>query len=432
MAPQPERDPLTLRFRDAALERTFQAEAGAGLLPQLRLGLVVAIVLWAVAGVLLPRFAPLSRPTAAMVAGAMIVINAVGLALTARRATLDELQTIGVAVNTAAGLAVLALAYAGSAIDRYALPGLMLISVFAFIVLRLRFVAAFAAAAMYLAAFTAIVLLAEERSRFVIDLFILYSTTGAAATGSYFLEAANRDLFAQRERIAEQEQLIRAEKIKSDRLLRNILPEALASELREDARRAPVSVAAATVLFADLVGFTPLTERMPPEATAAMLNDIYSAFDDLTVRHGVEKIKTIGDSYMLVGGVPQACDDHAERVVATGLAMLEVVETYAARSATALALRVGVHSGPLVAGVIGKSKFSFDLWGDTVNTASRMESHGVAGAVQVSEATLALLGGRFDAEPRGDIELKGKGRTRAFLIRRRSEQTLRGEISPRA
>jgi adenylate cyclase len=410
------RDPITLRFADSELERRFQVAAGASFVPQFRLGLVVATGLWAAAAFLLPLFTPVDPWLARGIVAAMVFANAVGLSLARPTDTLDRLQAIGVALNMLGGLAVLGLAVAASQIERYATPALMLISIFAFVVLRLRFVAALAASAVYLGAYTAVALLAAHPRALVVDLFILYSAVGAAAAATYFLESASRELFAQRELIAAQEQAIRSEKAKSDRLLRNILPDAVAAELREEERSVAVSYPAATVLFADLVGFTPLTERMPPEATAAMLNEVYSAFDDVARRHGVEKIKTIGDSYMLAGGVPEPCTDHAARVVTAGLAMLEAVGAYAARSGTGIALRVGVHSGPLVAGVIGKAKFSYDLWGDTVNTASRMESHGVAGAVQISEATRQRVANLFEVTPRGEIEIKGKGRMPAFLV----------------
>lgn len=412
-----QRDPLTLRFLDEALERRFQIEAGATFAPQFRLGLFVAILLWGFAAWLLPRSTPIDPVLARSVATGMILANALGLALARPGDTLDRLQAIGVAMNTLAGLVVLVLAVAGDSFERYATPALMLISVFAFVVLRLRFVAALAASIVYVAVFTLVVLRSGRPQAFLVDVFLLDSAVGAAAAATYFLERASRELFAQRDLIAAQERALRAEKAKSDRLLRNILPESIAAELRENGHAVAVSHPAATVLFADLVGFTPLTERMPPEATAAMLNEMYSAFDDLTRRHGVEKIKTIGDSYMLVGGVPEACDDHAERVVAVALAMLDVVRDHAARTGNGIALRVGLHSGPLVAGVIGTTKFSYDLWGDTVNTASRMESHGVAGSVQISEATRRLVEGRFELEPRGEIEVKGKGRMATFLVR---------------
>jgi class 3 adenylate cyclase len=176
---------------------------------------------------------------------------------------------------------------------------------------------------------------------------------------------------------------------------------------------------AATVLFADIVGFTPLSERLGAQRTASVLNDLVSRFDELATGFGLEKIKTIGDAYLVVGGVPEVLPDHAVRVVRTGLAMSEFAASYAGASDLTLALRIGVHSGPIVAGVIGQTKFAYDVWADTVNVASRLETARVPGEVQASEATVALLGDLFEIVPRGAIELKGKGAVPAYLVRAR-------------
>jgi class 3 adenylate cyclase len=172
-----------------------------------------------------------------------------------------------------------------------------------------------------------------------------------------------------------------------------------------------------TVLFADIVGFTGISGRMGPEETVSMLNELFSRFDELATRHGLEKIKTIGDAYMAVAGAPEAAPDHERRAIAMGLDMLGVVAGFAASEGRPLGLRVGVNSGPVVAGVIGRMKFSYDLWGDTVNVASRMESQGIEGAIQVTEATMRALGEGLAAEPRGEIDVRGKGPMRTFLIR---------------
>ena len=286
------------------------------------------------------------------------------------------------------------LVVAAGAAERYAVPALMLISIFAFVVLRLRFVAALAAAVVYCAAFAALALAQREPRAFVLD--GLLSAVGSALAATYLIEGADRDLFLQRERLAEQDAALRTEKAKSDRLLRNILPEAIIGELREAEHAVARGTDQATVLFADLVGFTPLIERMPPAKTAQMLNELYSEFDDASRRIGVEKIKTIGDSYIAAAGVPEPCADHAARAVRLALEMLDIVRRRRERLGGELTLRIGIHSGPVVAGVIGKTKFSYDLWGDTVNAASRLESHGVPGAIQVSEATRTLLGDAFE------------------------------------
>jgi len=171
-----------------------------------------------------------------------------------------------------------------------------------------------------------------------------------------------------------------------------------------------------TILFSDLVGFTALATGLPPGELIDILSTVFSRFDRAVAGHGLEKIKTIGDAYMVVAGIPQAVPDHALQIAQMAEDIIAAVTAYAARSGSDLSIRIGVHSGPVVAGVIGQKKFIYDLWGDTVNTASRMESHGVANRVQVSEVTAELLRDRYDLEPRGEIDIKGKGKMRTFLL----------------
>ena len=211
---------------------------------------------------------------------------------------------------------------------------------------------------------------------------------------------------------------------RSDALLLNILPAPIAARLKASPTTIADSFPSVSVLFADIVGFTNLASVASGEQVVTMLNDIFSTFDRIAERYGLEKIKTIGDAYMAVGGIPVPMDDHAAKVTAMALDMLEAIRSCAAQEFTDVQLRIGIHSGPVVAGVIGQKKFTYDLWGDTVNTASRMESHGAAGRVQVSAATRALLGDLFEFEDRGEIEIKGKGKltTHYVLSRRRTGQ----------
>jgi class 3 adenylate cyclase len=200
---------------------------------------------------------------------------------------------------------------------------------------------------------------------------------------------------------------------RSERLLLNVLPAPVARRLKRQEQVIADRFEEATVLFADLVGFTPLAADLPPERLVEVLDEVFSSFDVLAEERGLEKIKTIGDAYMVAGGVPTPREDHREAVLDMAFEMLEVV-----RDREGLELRIGVDSGPVVAGVIGRRKFIYDLWGDTVNTASRMESHGIPGRIQVTERVARTLDTRFRAEPRGYVDVKGKGSMPVFLLSR--------------
>jgi class 3 adenylate cyclase len=221
-----------------------------------------------------------------------------------------------------------------------------------------------------------------------------------------------------RRRIFLQQRTIDEERAKSERLLRNVLPEAIADRLKKEPARIADHFDQVTVLFGDIVGFTPLSSELSPAELVAALDEVFSAFDDIAHRHGLEKIKTIGDAYMVVGGVPTPRADHAESVALMALEMREVIARKRFAGGRQLRMRIGIHSGPVVAGVIGKKKFIYDLWGDTVNTASRMESHGVEGMVQVTAATAELLRGRFQLTARGAVQVKGKGEMETWFVDR--------------
>ncbi|MEP6859480.1 MAG: adenylate/guanylate cyclase domain-containing protein [Deltaproteobacteria bacterium] len=206
------------------------------------------------------------------------------------------------------------------------------------------------------------------------------------------------------------------EKQTSERLLLNVLPQKIADRLKGGESLIVDRFEAVTVLFADICGFTTLSAQTTPEKLVTMLNDLFSSFDKLAEQHGLEKIKTIGDAYMVVSGIPQPVPDHAVRMAKMGEDIIAAVEEYATRANTPLAIRVGIHSGPVVAGVIGQKKFIYDLWGDTVNTASRMESHGIPNRVHLSEVTAELVKDHYELEPRGEIDIKSKGKMRTFLL----------------
>ncbi|QEL14897.1 response regulator [Limnoglobus roseus] len=203
---------------------------------------------------------------------------------------------------------------------------------------------------------------------------------------------------------------------RSEALLLNILPAPIAERLKHEPGTIADNFPSVTVLFADIVGFTPLAAAMSGPDVVNVLNDIFSLFDHSADQHGVEKIKTIGDAYMVVGGLPPMGADHAGAVCDLALDMQAGLEAYSVATGLAINVRIGIHTGPVVAGVIGRKKFAYDIWGDTVNTASRMESHGIAGRIQVSDTTHRLLADRYHFEERGVITLKGRGEVRAWFL----------------
>jgi class 3 adenylate cyclase len=211
---------------------------------------------------------------------------------------------------------------------------------------------------------------------------------------------------------------------RSENLLRNVLPQAIAERLKEAPTRIAESFDAASVLFADVVGFTEICSSTPAANVVDLLDELFSAFDLLVARFGLEKIKTIGDCYMVAAGVPTARTDHADAIADLALAMLEILAARNEASGASLRLRIGIHSGPVIAGVIGKSRFLYDLWGDTVNIAARMESHGESGRIQVSDATERLLSDRFSRAERGVVSVKGKGDMNTYWLVGRMPSTL--------
>jgi class 3 adenylate cyclase len=248
---------------------------------------------------------------------------------------------------------------------------------------------------------------AEPRSIVAYWVIVLLSGIIGVA-GASALDASRRREFVQARDL-------QRERARSEALLHNLLPAGIAERLKDRPGAIAERFEEATVLFADLVGFTPLSERMSPEELVALLDEIFTEYDEIAERHGLEKIKTIGDAYMVVGGVPTPRPDHVAAVARMALEMRVAVERRSTE-ARPLRVRIGMHTGPVVAGVIGRRKFIYDLWGDTVNTASRMESHGVEGGIQVTAAVRARLDDTFRLEPRGTIMVKGKGEMSTYLL----------------
>ncbi len=217
------------------------------------------------------------------------------------------------------------------------------------------------------------------------------------------------DLNAAREKIT-------IEHDRANALLLNILPEPIAKRLKTESQTIADGFPETSIMFADIVGFTELASAYNPTELVSLLNDYFSAFDKLTDKYKLEKIKTIGDAYMVASGIPTPCSDHAQKIANFSIEMMEETAKISQSKGIDISLRIGINSGPVTAGVIGQKKFIYDLWGDAVNVASRMESHGLPNHIQVTESTYRLLNNTFQFQNRGEIEVKGKGKVNAYIL----------------
>ncbi len=407
---------LTLRFLDPRVEDAYQAAWSRAALRSLRIGLLLGIVA-VLLGVGLDR--SLSSPALAAVRIGYSLFGAIPLLLLSLGAT--WLPTFATRLQSLLTATVL-LMWTGvtGPLIRQAPPsppillfgGVILLLVFVFVLLRLGFVRNLVIASVI---FAGTVYLARYHSLDGNDatgmLYFEALIAVSGVVGSSLAETRDRRLYGD-------EQLLAAERDRSERLLLNILPPSVAARLKSNEEVIADDLADVGILFADLVGFTRVSSQLGPEATVRRLNELFTAFDALAATYGVEKIKTIGDAYMVVSGAPESSEGHLEQLADMALAMQNAAEA-AWSGAEPVALRLGLHVGPVVAGVIGRRKFTYDLWGDTVNMASRLESHGQAGAVHVSEAVAARLRSTHHLEARDVIELKGIGECRTWWLRGR-------------
>ncbi len=230
----------------------------------------------------------------------------------------------------------------------------------------------------------------------------------------------------EKKRLRDQEQAyvkqLAAEQEKSEKLLLNILPQPIAQRLKHGEENIADNFDDVTVLFADIVNFTKLSANLLPEKLVKIINQIFSTFDELAETYGLEKIKTIGDAYMVVGGLPTRREDHVEAIADMALDMQSKICEFSLNHKDPLQMRIGIHTGPVAAGVIGTKKFAYDLWGDTVNTANRMESHGIAGKIQVTEVTYERLKHKYLLEERDSISVKGKGEMNTYFLLGRKDE----------
>ena len=407
--------PLSLRFLAPRLEQSYQLHAGRESHGGLRVITGASALLWLAAAFLVPIDMGISRDVATPIAMAMAAISALFFLGAGHAHTLDQQHGAATVLTTVNGLVILWLAAAGGVLPGYGVSAVLLLFAYGF-VSRTRFIFAALRSLAIGVGFVVAAVTYPGRGSLLIDAFILGAAIFGTLLALRLLEQSRRRVFVQDLVIAEQSEALAQEKEQSDRLLLNILPARISSRLRAGEHTIADKYPEVSVLFADIVGFTPMVARLSPAEVIELLSGLFASFDELVGERGLEKIKTIGDAYMVAAGLPEPMPDHAERAVDLGLAMVEAAARLTPASHGGGCLRVGVHSGPVVAGVIGSRKFAFDVWGDTVNVASRLEAQGLPNRVHISRATWLLVRDRFAAEPRGPLRLKGLGAIQTYAV----------------
>jgi class 3 adenylate cyclase len=402
--------PVGLAFDDEDLESEFRQAHDRASLTTVRLTAVLAIVLYAAFAVLDTLVTDEGLSGLLLMRAGVITCITLALACTFHPMFPRFQQAVVCSGVLVAGLGMASMQVIAPVPDAMAAMGMMLTLMFLCSFVRVRFVPASITAALMVLAYEAGLQIAE-RSKVAIT-YLNFELAGFLVIGltvCHTLERLWRQEFLSRREIEH-------ERARSDALLHNVLPAKIASRLRVDSKTIAEAADDATVLFADIVGFTPLTEQSDPKALVAALDRLFAEFDALCAAEGVEKIKTIGDGYMAVAGVPDEHPDGPAAVARLALGMRAAAAAPRADGIDPLAIRVGVCTGPVIAGVIGRNKFAYDLWGDTVNTASRLESHAQDGTIQVCAATRGRLGPEFELSGPFSVELKGKGHVAAWLL----------------
>jgi class 3 adenylate cyclase len=365
------------------------------------------------------------RPVAAWILLVLAPMALAGIAATYRRWMVRWMGLTSVLYHAFAGGSFVIISFYALHRADLAVAATVIAGFFAFTTLRLHPGEAVAAALPYFVLDIVLTLrFSPANAAAYAAIVVIALATGLIVT--WTLDRTFRQSYRQGRIIDAQQKEIEHERDRADRLLCNVLPAAIAERLKRNPARIAEHFDEVTVLFGDIAGFTPMSAEMTPQDLVAALDEVFSAFDDLAHRHGLEKIKTIGDAYMAVAGVPVPRADHAQAAAAMALEMRDLVARHRFLGSRQLRMRIGIHTGPAVAGVIGRRKFIYDLWGDTVNTASRMESHGVPGEIQVTDGTRRALGDGWALEERGICEIKGKGPMRTWWLKGRAATSRAG------
>ena len=406
------RGAIRLRF-PADVETAFRRYHSRNSLVAIRYAIILTIILYGLFAVLDVHAAPLSKQTIWLIRFAFVIPALFGVLIFSFHPVflriLQPMMVLVVFIDASGILAMIVLESHGELGYQTYYAGLMLVIMAAHSMYRLRFVYATLSTILVLVGYEYIAIVHQKLlvsgdgfAVFVSNNFFFVSSAIIGMAASYFLEVYIRRVFAQRIKLGQEEE-------KSNRLLLNILPREIAATLKEREGIIAEHYDHASILFADVADFASISARMTPHEVVGLLNEVFSHFDDLAERHDLEKIKTIGDCYMMAAGVPRKCDNHAQVLTHVGLAMLRYVEGRSFGDVGRISLRIGINSGPVVAGVIGRTKFIYDLWGDTVNVASRMECHGTNCKLQITANTYELIKNDFICEPKGSVAVKGKG-----------------------
>ena len=415
-----------LRF-PGEIEKQFREEYHANTVPTTRLALVLGLILFSLFGILDIYAVPISRNIVWFIRYVIVapfIIFALIMTYTVPFQKYTQLlMCIVIAVSGIGIAAIIAITQDAEFASRFYFTGLILVSMWAYGLSRLRFWYAIIANLIIMAGYEYASievkqLLASETG---IVIFIMHNFffLGANIIGiftSYNLERYTRRDFLQK-------LTIEAQRDQSDKLLYNVLPERIAEKLKRSSETIAEEFSSASVLFADIVNFTPISARFGPLEVVDMLNELFSHFDELVDKYSVEKIQIAGDGYMVASGVPAPRKNHAIVLAYLALDMLEYVKMQEFLGGRhSIEIRIGLNSGPLIAGVIGRKKFVYALWGDMVNIASRMESHGASGKIQITRATYELVKDNFECEYIGEIAVKGRGKMEAWYLIRAKEK----------
>ncbi len=405
--------PLSLGFADSVLESAFRVEQARKMIKPTRTACVAGSALVLLGGALIAKFVPEAREQLAISMSIVLAILVAMYSATYARHFARTAQIVALAGTYGMALAYIAVC-AQLSLSSLPAVGILLFTIYTFNVysiVPMRFplgcIAGWGTSAVYLGYLSSIGALQGTQLAGQGAVLVMVNLCGMIA--SYFHERATRGEFLAL-------RLLGQEREHSERLLLNILPANVIQELAATGKVKPARYEDASILFTDFVSFTQATSTMPADRMVAELNDIFGAFDDIAHEEGIEKIKTIGDAYMAASGLSDGAPNHAERCVRAALRMTKFMEERNRSATFKWHLRVGIHSGPVISGVVGKRKYAFDIWGDAVNIASRMESSGEAGEVNISAYTYDLIRSMFPCTYRGKVNAKGKGEIDMYFV----------------